>query len=522
VKDGFVIVKVTEKKPKTVRTYADVRNQLSGDLQQENSGKLYEQAVADLKAGAEVTLDTTAIERGQETLAVVNGIVIDTTALLARLNAIPPFYRSQFDTPEGKRRILDNLVLEKLLLKEVEAGKLWLVNKVVDQLLSRRTGMLVDAYKRRAVTDKVVLDSAQLMADYRATLAEYREPTKVHAREITAATLGRAQQLRSWASNGRLPVMIQGRALLFPDPQPEVEAAFSAATANTDSLLADYALAGAPVALPGRPTVGVGNKTVPDMSRKTALTGPYVSPAPCAFAFGDLSRQDRLYQPILVKVETQRQLDSLLGRTAAPESIAAATVDSAKLGTYVMMDEALPAEFVAGLFRLEEKGTAKPITTASGKLLVKIVKKDTAQRATFQDIAKRFSTSPSRWSGGDLYWLARDDKAHDKKLVDAAFSLSKGGISPVIKLNDSSYAFVTMEERKVAFTRPFSEVRSKIENKLRRAQEKQLYDQLLKDLRARAKVEIVMKEADFVVEPLPEETEPTEAQPRPAAPPEQK
>ena len=507
VKDGFVIVRVTDRKPKTVRNYADVRNQLSGDLQQENSGKRYEEAVADLKARANITLDTTALESGKETLAVVNGVVIDTTALLVRLNAIPPFYRSQFDTPEGKRRILDNLVLEKLLLKETETRKLWLVNKVVDQLLSHRIGMLVDAYKRRMVNDKVALDSAQLLADYKATIADYKEPAKVHAREITAPSLARAEQLRSWARSGRLPVIIQGRALLFPEAQPEIEAAFSSG-ANTDSLLGDYALAGAPVALPGKPTVGVGNKTVPDMSRKTTLTGPYVNPAPYAFGFADLSKQDRLYRPALVRVERQSQLDSLLGLSAAP-------VDSARLGTYVTMDEALPAALVAGLFKLDEKETAKPIPTASGTLLIKVTKKDTAQKATFQDIAKRFSVSSSRWSGGDLYWLARDDKSRDKKIVDAAFSLSTGGISPVIKLNDSNYVFVTMEEKKAAFTRPFSEVSSKIDNKLRRAQEKQMYDQLLKDLRAKANVQVVMRESDFAIEPLLEETQP-------AAPTEQK
>jgi parvulin-like peptidyl-prolyl isomerase len=522
VKDGFVIVKVTEKKPKTVRTFADVRNQLSGDMQQQNTSKAYEAAIADLKAKATITMDTTAIEQGKDTLAVINGILINTAALMAKLNAIPPFYRSQFDTPEGKRRILDNLVMEKLLLKEAEARKLWLVNKVVDQILNRRAGMLVDIYKRQMVTDKVVLDSVQQMADYKATIADYKEPAKVHAREITASSLTRAEELRNWAVNGKLPVMIQGRALLFPEAMPEIEAAFSAAAANTDSLLGEYALAGAPVALPGKPMVSVGNKNVPDISQKTKLTGPYVKPGTYGFGFGDLSRQNKLYKPALVRVERLTQLDSLLGRPPRPESAAVAPTDSAKLGVYVMADEALPTDFVTGLLKLNAGQTATPIRTAAGTLVVKVSKKDTAQKATFQDIAKRFSNSSSRWSGGDLYWLARDDKAHDQKLVDAAFGLSKGGISPVIKLNDSSYVFLTMEEKKAALTRPFSEVRSKIDNKLRRAQEKQMYDQLLKDLRAKAKIEIVMKEADFVVEPAPEEAQPTEAQPTPAPQPGQK
>jgi len=485
-------------------------------MQQQNSSKGYETAIADLKAKANITMDTTALDQGKDTLAVINGIVIDTAALAARLNAIPPFYRSQFDTPEGKRRILDNLVMEKLLLKEAESRKLWLVNKVVDQVLTRRAGMLADIYKRTMTADKVVLDSAQLMADYKATLAEYKEPAKVHAREITASSPTRAEELRNWAVNGKLPIMIQGRALLLTESNPDIEAAFSATAANTDSLLGEYALAGAPVVLPGKPMVTVGNKSVPDISQKTKLTGPYVNPAPYGLGFNDISKQDKLYKPALVKVERQTQLDSLLGRPTRPESATVAPTDSAKLGVYFMANEALPTDFVAGLFKLNAGQTATSTKTMAGTLVVKVTKKDTAQKATFQDIAKRFSNSSSRWSGGDLYWLARDDKAHDKKLIDAAFSLSKGSISQVIKINDSSYVFVTMEEKKAALTKPFSEVRSKIDNKLRRAQEKQLYDQLLIDLRAKAKIEVVMKESDFAVEPMPEEAQPTETQPKPA------
>ena len=517
VKDGFVIIKVTEKKPKTVRTFADARNGLTSDIQQQTAMSAYDKATADLKAKATIKEDTMAIDKGKDTLAVVNGAVIDTAALEARLNAIPPFYRSQFDTPEGKRRILDNLVLEKLLLKDAEVQKLWLANKVVDQILSRRADMLISTYRQKMTVDKVVLDSAQLMADYKADLADYKEPTKVHAREVTASTMDRAAQLRTWTVNGKLPVLAQGRALLFPEPMPDLADSFSDPKANNDYLIGECALAGPPVLVPGKPMISVVNNNVPDLSQKTKLTGPYFKRGAYGLGFNDLSKEDKLYKPVLVKVERITQLDSLLGKPARPESAAAAAApaDSAKLGAYVELDEALPADFVPGLFKLSPGQTAAPLKTAAGTLLVKLTKKDTAQKAAFQDIAKRFSNSSSRWTGGDLNWLAKDDKTHDAKLVSAAFSLSKGGISPVIKLNDSTYVFVTMEEKKDAFTHPFSEVRPKIDNKLRRAQEKQVYDQLLKDLRAKAKIQILMKESDFATEAPPEEAQPAQPQPNP-------
>ena len=513
-KDGFVILKVTEKKPKVVRTYADVRNQLSGDMKQQNTAKIYDAAIADLKKRATITSDTTAIAQGKDTLAVVNGIVIDKAALEARLSTIPPFYRSQFDTPEGKQRILDNLILEKLLLKEAEIQKLWLVNKVVDQVLTRRASLLIDTYRRTMTTDKVVLDSAQLMADYKTTIGDYKEPAKVHAREITATSMARAEELRNWAVAGKLPAMMNGLALLIPGFRPIFHAKFVSQSVKTDSLLGEFALADAPARLPGRPMVPALTKNLADLSAPSELTGPYARDTGYGFGFNDLSKQDKLYEPELIPVERLSQLDSLLGRPARPESVAAVVADSAKLGTYVKLEKALPADYVTGLFELGDV-VSKQIKLADGVLAVRPTKKDTAQKATFADIAKRFSSSSGRWSGGDLYWLARDDKTQDAKLVKAAFGLSKGGISPVIKINDSNYVFVTLEEKKDSFTHPFSEVSPKIDNKLRRATEKQMYDQMLKDLRAKSKIEILMKEADFVVEPAPEETKPAETPKKP-------
>jgi parvulin-like peptidyl-prolyl isomerase len=515
-KDGFVILKVTEKQPRSVRKYDDVRSQLVADYRQENTGKLYESKIAELKKQASITTDTTAIAENKDTLAIVNGIVIDQATLAVRLNAIPPFFRGQFDTPEGKQRLLDQLILEKLLMKEAERRKLWLVNKVVDQLLTRRSQLAIDTYRRMTTTDKVALDSAALMADYKATIKDFKEPTKVHLREIVAKTQARADQLRAWAKAGRLPVLLQGRALLVPDSAKAFEMAhLLEQTANTDSLLSQAALALPPALLTGTPTVAIAGKQVPDMSVKHGLAGPFAGKEVFSFGFSDLSKDDRLYRPELVTVGTFEQLDSLLGKKPMAESAAAPAQDSAKLGIYVKLEQRLPADYVSGLFKLTEKAVAKPYRTPYGWLVVKVTKKDTAQKAALSDVAKRFSTASSRWSGGDLYWLAKDDKAHDARLVDAGFALEKNGISPVLKLNDSSYTFVQMEERKDAFTRPFSEVKGKIENKLRRAQEKELYDGLLKNLRAAARIDILMKESDFVVEPLPEEAQPTETKEQP-------
>jgi parvulin-like peptidyl-prolyl isomerase len=399
-------------------------------------------------------------------------------------------------------------------MKETEQGKYWLLNKVVDQLLARQNQFLIDTYRRRMTTEKVQLDSAALMADYQTTIKDFKEPTKVHLREIVTKSAARAEQLRRWATSGRLPAMLTGRALLVTDETTLAELTLALKTAaNTDSLAALFPLAFPPTAIAGTPAVNVLGKNLPDLAASAKLAGPYTSKGTYGFGFTDISKEDKLHKPELVNVSTVEQLSELLGTRS--DSTAAAPSESARLGTYVRLTSTMPPSYVTGLFRLAEKDVAEAYRTQDGWLLVKITKKDTAQKAGFADIAKRFSAAGSRWSGGDLYWVARDDKSRDAKVIKAGFELPKNGISPVLKLNDSTYCFVLMEERKEAYTRPFSEVRGKIENKLHRAEEKRLADQLTSDLRGRAKIEILMKESDFVVEPLPEGTEPAETQTKP-------
>lgn len=500
VEDGWVLLWIVRKVPKTVRRFEDVRSQIAAELRQNKTNTVFEQQIARLRGGANIVQDSAALTEGRETLAVVNGIAITAATLQERLNAIPPYFRGQFETPEGRQRILDQLILERLLRREAERSKLWLDNQVVDQLLARRHAMLIDNYKRQMVTDKAVVDSATLMKDYLANIKDFREPTRAHCREMVTKTLARASQLRRWALAGRIPAMVSGRALLVTSDSATAARVMQelAATDNPDTLVTRGCLAGSPVVLPGRPQVNVGGRNVPDLAAESRLTGPFVRSEWLGFAFTDVTAEDRLYAPEVIAVDDTSELRSLLGGEGL-SGPAAALSDTARLGVYVRLQKALPSSFVRGLFQLDSSGVAPMQRVAGGWLVVKVTRRDSAKTVDFAELVRRFSTSGSRWAGGEM-WLTRDDNSRDAQVVRAAYSLSSGSFSPVIRLNDSTFTFIKLEEIKKAYTRPFSEVRGKIEPRLRRQKEAELYSQLLADLRARASIEIVMKPSDFEIE----------------------
>jgi peptidyl-prolyl cis-trans isomerase C len=498
---AWALVRVTERTARTVRPYRDVRSQLEVQVRQDKANRLYEERSERLRQTAAVVIDTAALEEGRDILGVVDGVQLTTGQLHQRLEQIPAFFRAQFQTPEGMRRVLDQMVLEQLILTDAEANDDWLWNNAVNRILERRARMLVDHHVRLMTVDPVAIDTAEMKADYRATLDDFKVPAKARAREITAPTRARAELLRSWAREGRLPELLTGLALLVTDPGRLDIADALAATDDPDTLVARYGFTETPRAvLPGTPTQRIGNRLLPDLGLRCPLAGPFGSSGVYGLAFADRSRQDTIFRPAIVEARDGESLSALLGIEPQRSEDGTVLVDDGRLGTYVRLQDPLAAADYRGLFALAAGQTSGPITVGTDRLAVRLTRKDIPAAATFEDIARRFSTAASRHSGGDMSWFARDDKSRDARVVDAAHSLNPGAISPVLKINDSTWTFIKVEERQKAHVQPFDEVAPKIENKLRRQRTETLHHELIGALRADAAIEVLMTPAAFIFE----------------------
>lgn len=323
-KDGFILLKIEDKKPTEVRTYDKVSREIENTIRQEKTEKLFKKVSEDLKKQYHGFIDTFAIKNNKETLGMFLDQSITNQQLQERIARIPPFYRQEFETTEGKRRLLDQILLEKILLYEVENQKLWLSNKFVSQFEPRRIQTLIQTLRKLETTDKVQVDTIEMKKDYQATIKDFKVPEQVRAREIVVKSDTQAARLRR--------------------------------------------------------------------------------------------------------------------------------------------------EAIAG-------------------------------KVNFDSLAKEYSIAPTKWQGGDMGYFARGSKP--KEIEDAVFGLEKGKITKVIKLSDTSYTFLKVEDKKKAYTRPFSEVKEKIERKIRRQKEESLYQQLIADLRAQAKIE------KFLTQEPPQEEAPT-------------
>lgn len=336
-KDGFVILKIEDKKPTEIRTYDKVTKEIENAIKQEKTEALFKKVSEDLNKKYHASSDTLALKQNKETLGAIENQAITKQDLQARIDRIPPFYRSEFESTEGKKRILDQIILEQILMREVEEQKLWLSNSFISQFDPRIISTMTANYRKTAITDLVTIDTMELKKDYAATKKDFFVPEQVRAREIIVKSAEQAAQIR-----------------------------------------------------------------------KDALAG----------------------------------------------------------------------------------------------------------KVSFDSLAKQYSIAATKWQGGDMGYFSRGTKS--KALEEEAFTLAKGKISKVVKLSDTTYTIIKVEDKKQALTRPFSEVKEKIERKIRKDKEDKLNQQLLTDLRAKAKIEkFLTKEEPAPTEEPAEQTQPEPTTPKP-------
>ncbi|MEO0115963.1 MAG: peptidyl-prolyl cis-trans isomerase [candidate division WOR-3 bacterium] len=160
----------------------------------------------------------------------------------------------------------------------------------------------------------------------------------------------------------------------------------------------------------------------------------------------------------------------------------------------VVSEEEAKKEYQSSLkdFYVPDQVKAREIVCRSKEQALAAKKMLEEKKVSFDSVVKEYSVAPSKWIGGDLGYFSKDDTLKPKPVRDFAFKAKPGKISDVMKINDTTFVIIKVEEQKKAYTRPFSEVRAKIERKLKQEKEDRLYQELIAELKREAKIEILL------------------------------
>ncbi|AAK78260.1 peptidyl-prolyl cis-trans isomerase C [Clostridium acetobutylicum] len=135
-------------------------------------------------------------------LAVVNGQEITESDLNATINSFPEERRRQFLNPEGRKRLLDEIVSFELVYNDAKDSGIEEQEVVKAQIENARKQILTHASLDKIFSDIVVADS-EVEKYYEANKEMFKDPEKVAAKHILVQTEEDALKIREEIKEGK-------------------------------------------------------------------------------------------------------------------------------------------------------------------------------------------------------------------------------------------------------------------------------------------------------------------------------
>lgn len=138
-------------------------------------------------------------------------------------------------------------------------------------------------------------------------------------------------------------------------------------------------------------------------------------------------------------------------------------------------------------YKISREVRGKEIVVESESLAVFIRDSLLKDQASFDTLAKIYSTAPTKGGGGEMGIVIPGTKP--KEVEDVLFSVKLNTISDIVKF-ENKYGIYFVYERKPERWRSFNEVKSQVEAAVRAEKIQKIEEKFLKDLKAKAKIEI--------------------------------
>ena len=137
-------------------------------------------------------------------------------------------------------------------------------------------------------------------------------------------------------------------------------------------------------------------------------------------------------------------------------------------------------------FRVPERVRVRQIVVQDYRKAMKIHKLLRRKKASFEDLARRYSIAPEGKEGGDLGFFCREEMPQE---FEAAFGLKVGQISRVIQ-SPYGYHIFKVEEKKKATQLEFPQVKERIRDWILQEKREECFQKWLKERKEKARIEI--------------------------------
>lgn len=137
-----------------------------------------------------------------QVLAEVNGAIITTDEFKREIEALPPYLKPMTESAEGKKEMLDTMVVRELILQQALKDGLDKSNAVADKLEDLKKRVLVEAFIKKKVEEQVALSDAELQKFYDQNPDKFKTGEQTRASHILVKSEGDAKDILAKLKQG--------------------------------------------------------------------------------------------------------------------------------------------------------------------------------------------------------------------------------------------------------------------------------------------------------------------------------
>jgi peptidyl-prolyl cis-trans isomerase C len=135
-------------------------------------------------------------------LAEVNGATITDTDFYKEQESLPPYLKPMTETPEGKKEMLDTMVVRELILQQAQKDGIDKSPAVAAKLEDLKKRVVVEAFLKKKVEESANVGDAELQAFYQKNLDKFKTGEQIKASHILVKTEAEAQEIEKQLKGG--------------------------------------------------------------------------------------------------------------------------------------------------------------------------------------------------------------------------------------------------------------------------------------------------------------------------------
>ena len=134
-------------------------------------------------------------KKSGQVLAEVNGSVITTADYNKELETLPPYLKPMTETPEGKKELLDTMIVRELILQQADKDGIDKSQAVADKLADLKKRVVVEAFLKKKVEEQAKISDTELQDFYNKNKDKFKTGEQVKASHILVKSEPEAQEI---------------------------------------------------------------------------------------------------------------------------------------------------------------------------------------------------------------------------------------------------------------------------------------------------------------------------------------